>query len=244
MRIYTPFGELIPGMAYLVRRLLENTSNDSFLRQSFTEQVSIEDLLMKPTDAAARPAFAPHRRASAGRVCDTFTNEPPTDFSRAEARRGDGAGGERGRRTNSARTIRSSSTVGRSKRWERSSRSTRRTNRRSSASFPRPLRKRRRSRSTRPAAPSNSGRERNPTTGPNTSNWRPPTMRNQRFELAAWEVHECGKPWIEADADVAEAIDFCMYYADQVRTSDVAAAAATCRARRTLTPIAPAASPR
>ena len=40
-------------------------------------------------------------------------------------------------------------------------------------------------------------------------------MRNQRFELAAWEVHECGKPWIEADADVAEAIDFCMYYADQ-----------------------------
>jgi RHH-type proline utilization regulon transcriptional repressor/proline dehydrogenase/delta 1-pyrroline-5-carboxylate dehydrogenase len=35
VRIYTPFGELIPGMAYLVRRLLENTSNDSFLRQSF-----------------------------------------------------------------------------------------------------------------------------------------------------------------------------------------------------------------
>ena len=42
-------------------------------------------------------------------------------------------------------------------------------------------------------------------------------MRNHRFELAAWEVHECGKPWAEADADVAEAIDFCMYYADQVR---------------------------
>ena len=39
VRIYTPFGELIPGMAYLVRRLLENTSNDSFLRQSFTEHI-------------------------------------------------------------------------------------------------------------------------------------------------------------------------------------------------------------
>ena len=58
VRIYTPFGELIPGMAYLVRRLLENTSNDSFLRQSFTEHVSIEELLMKPADAAAH---APRR---------------------------------------------------------------------------------------------------------------------------------------------------------------------------------------
>src|SRR5262249_4212469 len=36
VRIYTPYGALIPGMAYLIRRLLENTSNDSFLRQSFT----------------------------------------------------------------------------------------------------------------------------------------------------------------------------------------------------------------
>ncbi len=33
-RFYAPVGELIPGMAYLVRRLLENTSNESFLRQS------------------------------------------------------------------------------------------------------------------------------------------------------------------------------------------------------------------
>ena len=39
-------------------------------------------------------------------------------------------------------------------------------------------------------------------------------MRARRFELAAWEVVECGKPWREADADVCEAIDFCEYYAD------------------------------
>jgi RHH-type proline utilization regulon transcriptional repressor/proline dehydrogenase/delta 1-pyrroline-5-carboxylate dehydrogenase len=42
-------------------------------------------------------------------------------------------------------------------------------------------------------------------------------MRNRRFELAAWQVYECGKPWAEADADVAEAIDFCVYYAHQIR---------------------------
>ena len=41
-------------------------------------------------------------------------------------------------------------------------------------------------------------------------------MRRRRFELAAWEVYECGKPWREADADVAEAIDFCDYYAREM----------------------------
>src|SRR5262249_4880025 len=40
VRVYTPYGQLLPGMAYLVRRLLENTANDSFLRASFTEKVS------------------------------------------------------------------------------------------------------------------------------------------------------------------------------------------------------------
>ena len=38
-------------------------------------------------------------------------------------------------------------------------------------------------------------------------------MRDRFFELAAWEVYECGKGWREATADVNEAIDFCEYYA-------------------------------
>jgi 1-pyrroline-5-carboxylate dehydrogenase len=37
-------------------------------------------------------------------------------------------------------------------------------------------------------------------------------MRRRRFELDAWMVMEEGKNWYEADADVAEAIDFCDYY--------------------------------
>src|SRR5262249_39837237 len=36
-------------------------------------------------------------------------------------------------------------------------------------------------------------------------------MRQRRFELAAWIVLECGKPWAEATGDVDEAIDFCEY---------------------------------
>jgi 1-pyrroline-5-carboxylate dehydrogenase len=38
-------------------------------------------------------------------------------------------------------------------------------------------------------------------------------MRRRRLELAAWMCFEIGKSWGEADADVAEAIDFCDYYA-------------------------------
>lgn len=50
LRDYVPIGELIPGMAYLVRRLLENTSNESFLRQSFNEKLPIAHLLKNPTE--------------------------------------------------------------------------------------------------------------------------------------------------------------------------------------------------
>ena len=32
LRVYMPYGQLLPGMSYLVRRLLENTSNESFLK--------------------------------------------------------------------------------------------------------------------------------------------------------------------------------------------------------------------
>jgi len=37
----------------------------------------------------------------------------------------------------------------------------------------------------------------------------------RKFEFAAWQTFEAGKNWPEAEADVAEAIDFCRYYAHQ-----------------------------
>lgn len=45
-------------------------------------------------------------------------------------------------------------------------------------------------------------------------------MRRRKWELAAWEVYEAGKNYLEAEADVAEAIDFCDYYARQAMTLD------------------------
>src|SRR5206468_8475204 len=71
VRIYMPFGELIPGMAYLVRRLLENTSNESFLRRGFAEHESPDALLADPEQIRVAPP---------PRVPQEFESEPHADF--------------------------------------------------------------------------------------------------------------------------------------------------------------------
>src|SRR5262249_42684484 len=93
LRIYMPYGELIPGMAYLVRRLLENTSNDSFLRASFTEHVSPEVLLMNPLDHPRTKGRGEGiespirtRQSPASDQLSAFRNEPPLDFALADNR--------------------------------------------------------------------------------------------------------------------------------------------------------------
>ena len=47
VRAYCPVGDLVAGMAYLVRRLLENTANDSFLNEQ-ARGVPVEELLAAP----------------------------------------------------------------------------------------------------------------------------------------------------------------------------------------------------
>ena len=47
VRTYCPVGDLVAGMAYLVRRLLENTSNESFLYEQ-ARGVPLEVLLARP----------------------------------------------------------------------------------------------------------------------------------------------------------------------------------------------------
>jgi proline dehydrogenase len=47
VRAYCPVGDLVAGMAYLVRRLLENTANESFLHEQ-ARGVAVEDLLTAP----------------------------------------------------------------------------------------------------------------------------------------------------------------------------------------------------
>ncbi|MEP0844010.1 MAG: bifunctional proline dehydrogenase/L-glutamate gamma-semialdehyde dehydrogenase, partial [Phycisphaerae bacterium] len=90
LRVYTPFGELIPGMGYLIRRLLENTSNESFLKQGFSGRQPPEHLLVDP--AVARPPSPP---LPSPVIIDPledsgmtpFSSEPVLDFTRDEVRR-------------------------------------------------------------------------------------------------------------------------------------------------------------
>ncbi len=41
-------------------------------------------------------------------------------------------------------------------------------------------------------------------------------LRRRKLEMAAWMVFEVGKSWAEADGDVAEALDFCEFYAREM----------------------------
>ncbi|MCE2929182.1 MAG: proline dehydrogenase family protein, partial [Candidatus Caenarcaniphilales bacterium] len=72
LRVYLPYGELIPGMSYLVRRLLENTANDSFLKQGFLNKSSEDELLLEPH-------FSQYLKASFV-SSETFTNSAGIDF--------------------------------------------------------------------------------------------------------------------------------------------------------------------
>jgi RHH-type proline utilization regulon transcriptional repressor/proline dehydrogenase/delta 1-pyrroline-5-carboxylate dehydrogenase len=85
VRVYVPFGELLPGMAYLVRRLLENSSNDSFVRKA-GEAIDASILLASPhTFEIPAPS-----RESVPDVADEsesmtpFINEPEADFALVE----------------------------------------------------------------------------------------------------------------------------------------------------------------
>jgi RHH-type proline utilization regulon transcriptional repressor/proline dehydrogenase/delta 1-pyrroline-5-carboxylate dehydrogenase len=83
LREYVPIGALIPGMAYLVRRLLENTSNESWLRAGFMDGESVKKLLAPPVGRASPPSL---RNGGQCQPYEEFRNEPPRDWSYAEVR--------------------------------------------------------------------------------------------------------------------------------------------------------------
>lgn len=77
LRVYLPYGDLIPGMSYLVRRLLENTANDSFLRQGFLDDKSEDELLQDPSGLKNDSLEFNARPDLSG-----FSNLPYIDFSK------------------------------------------------------------------------------------------------------------------------------------------------------------------
>ncbi len=199
LREYMPVGRMIPGMAYLVRRLLENTSNESWLQSGFADGA----------DAAALVA-SPHRARGAGSGTDDgllrltraaehhalsdsdpgvgdgrpFFSEPLRDFSVAERRSAFAAAVERtGVPTvaNDGTAETAAHAVGVALDGFAAWRDT-------------PWRDRARV-LTRAGA----------------------IMRARRDDLSAVIILESGKTWREADGDVCEAIEFCEFYARSAR---------------------------
>ena len=81
VREYCTIGELLPGMAYLVRRLLENTSNEGFLRMKNTGEASLEELLRNPTEmiaSAPEPMARKPRRAPLSTPRTSTSRSPQT----------------------------------------------------------------------------------------------------------------------------------------------------------------------
>jgi RHH-type proline utilization regulon transcriptional repressor/proline dehydrogenase/delta 1-pyrroline-5-carboxylate dehydrogenase len=215
VRVYTPYGQLLPGMAYLVRRLLENTANESFLRASFTEHVPEEQLLMNPLSKRMKDEGGRmNRKASVSSIIhhpSSFQNEPLTDFSREDARRAMQRALDEvkarfgqlyppivgGNVLTTEATIDSVDPAHFRQVVGRCGRPTATQAEEAIAA----------ARSAFPAWRDTSSEERGGYLFRMAE-----VMRRRRLELAAWQVYECGKQWREADADVAEAIDYCSYY--------------------------------
>jgi RHH-type transcriptional regulator, proline utilization regulon repressor / proline dehydrogenase / delta 1-pyrroline-5-carboxylate dehydrogenase len=210
MRIYMPYGELVPGMAYLVRRLLENSSNDSFLRAGFVKHVPVATLLAPPR---ARLGDQPEPAAREG----GFQNEPLTDFALASSREAMQAAIDRvgARLGGSVPLVIDGVRLEAAEQMERfdPSDQTRLVARVSAASAEDAVRSIDLAASALPAW---QGRGFEARAG--ILRRAAAIIRRRRFELAAIEIFEVGKTWREADADVAEAIDFCEYYADRALT--------------------------
>ncbi|MEN8258486.1 MAG: proline dehydrogenase family protein [Thermodesulfobacteriota bacterium] len=208
LRIYAPIGELLPGMAYLVRRLLENTSNAGFLRQSYHEGVAINSMLAGPDPG---PEMVEEEKLVRGDLHTRFSNVNLLDFTdpKVRSRMAETVGAIQeklplsvpfvvgGKMTSKAVKNHvspndpalvvaevSQAAKGQAKKAVAAAK----------AAFPawrdRPVVERAQLLATLAGV-----------------------LEKDRFELAALQVHEVGKPWREADADVAEAIDFCRYYA-------------------------------
>jgi len=216
VREYCAIGDLLPGMAYLVRRLLENTSNEGFLRQANLGEATRAQLLANPVDLiAAAPAPLDRPPPPVG----AFANVPNTDFTLAEPRaRQEAALQEIGSRLGrtwpliidgkkiadrpleeSVNPARPGQVVGR---WARA------TVADADAAVA----------AARRAFPA----------------WRDTPVADRaallervadlmvarRLALNALLILEAGKPWLEADADISEAIDFCRFYAIEMRRLD------------------------
>ncbi len=208
VRVYAPYGDLLPGMAYLIRRLLENTANSSFLRQN-SEEKPIAELIAPPQLSSEEKIL----------VNNQFANAPDTDYANNNLRNKahqalvkvkgnlgktylpliDGKYVETNNYIESVNPSQYQEVVG--KIGLISEEQAENAIQAGKKAFPKW--------SKTPA------KER-----ANILRKAAEIMENRRHELNAWICLEVGKIIPQADAEVSEAIDFCRYYADEMERLD------------------------
>lgn len=240
VREYCPIGEVLSGMSYLVRRLLENTSNEGFLRATFEDHIPLEQLLRDPAEPAddgktTSPAASGASASPLGvQVSDTsrtapaelagkteagFVNEPHTDFAKRQNREQMAAAlaavkSELGR----FYPLRIGGAVVRTEREIVSTNPARPSEvigRMACADLSEA------DLAVREARKAFASWGRTPIeTRARLLERAAEILRAERYRFAALEVFETGKSWSESDADVAEAIDFLNFYAHEMRRLD------------------------
>jgi RHH-type proline utilization regulon transcriptional repressor/proline dehydrogenase/delta 1-pyrroline-5-carboxylate dehydrogenase len=209
VREYAPVGDLIPGMAYLVRRLLENTSNESWLKSKFADNKSTEVLLQDPKQGLVPTSNMPKTE-------DRFYNEALLDFAMSENRNAmlqalKEAKAKLGQTLPlhiAGKDVASQKTLATL-----------------NPSNPSQVLAQVSLASTQDAENAiNTAlkvwpdwRKVSPEKRADLLDRAADLMLRDRFKLIAQQVLEVGKPWTEADGDVSEAIDFLRYYARDMR---------------------------
>lgn len=218
VRVYCPYGELIPGMSYLIRRLLENTANSSFLRQNLEER-PIEELLKAPVMKSSEFSILSSQLADGSQNSElkthNFSNAPDTDYAlsshRQEVRQAlqqvrqqlgktylPLVNGEYINTVNYVDSVNPSNpseVVG-----QIGLLSVEQADQAIAAA-----------KAAFPAWKRTPAKER-----ADILRRAAELMEQRRQELIAWMVFETGKVVKEADPEVSEAIDFCRYYADEM----------------------------
>lgn len=223
-RVYTPFGRLLPGMAYLIRRLLENTANESFLRRSVDDHVPREWLLRDPNtlgEASTDRALPINLKFEfEAPIMDPFVNAADTNFTCDDEReRLDEAlsalreklGGEYALRIGGKAVVTDN--------WIDSvnpSHPDERVARVAQADKPKACWGVTEARGALP-----SWRDTPPAERVRIVRAAAGLLRERRFEFAARLILECGQTRRDADAEVSRAVDFCEYYASEwIRMSE------------------------
>ncbi|HJV36890.1 L-glutamate gamma-semialdehyde dehydrogenase [Geomonas sp.] len=216
IRLYCPYGDMVPGMGYLVRRLLENTANESFLRQSFAGDAELERLLEDPAVTAQREKAARAQEpAPVKEALPPFKNEAMVDFTRPDHREAfprhiaavRGQYGKKyplfidGKEIATAELLptvnpnRPSEVLGTI--CQSGTAEVGQAIAAAKKAFP-------------------AWRDTSPEKRAEYLVKAAAVARRRAFELSAWQVLEIGKQWDQAYADVTEAIDFLEYYAREM----------------------------